>query len=309
MLSKKIPDKSCILIANDWLELGMISMLGLQNPVIQILHGNYPYYYELAVKHQQNIDFFLPVSSVIKKKLQKTLPDVSDRIYDFRFPIPRIESNKVDHHDFNAIFFVRDVSDVNKQYFKIPVIGKHLFKKGVKVKWHIVGDGISDITLDKAWAGSKEVKFYGLLSNIDLIKLLLICDVMILPSLKEGFPVSVVEAMKCGVIPLITDWDGVTEGLVIENKTGFLFDKDDVEGYVTKIEMLYNDRARLQQMQKIARDVSEAIFHPEKSAEEFEQIVSKASSFNRCKIPYRVYGSRLDQKWIPNIVTKFLRKI
>ncbi|MEO6328706.1 MAG: hypothetical protein ABIO55_07235, partial [Ginsengibacter sp.] len=33
-LSKLLPDNKAVLIAHDWLELGMVSNLGLQNPVV-----------------------------------------------------------------------------------------------------------------------------------------------------------------------------------------------------------------------------------------------------------------------------------
>ena len=57
------------MIANDWLELGMISLMGLQNPVVQILHGNYDYYFDLAIKHRESVDSRIVVNSNIKKKL------------------------------------------------------------------------------------------------------------------------------------------------------------------------------------------------------------------------------------------------
>ena len=37
-LAKLLIDRDCILIAHDWLELGMVSNLGLNNPVVHVLH-------------------------------------------------------------------------------------------------------------------------------------------------------------------------------------------------------------------------------------------------------------------------------
>ena len=40
-LAKLLPDDKAIVVAHDWLELGMMSNLGLQNPVVQFVHGAY----------------------------------------------------------------------------------------------------------------------------------------------------------------------------------------------------------------------------------------------------------------------------
>ena len=52
-LANLLPDDKAIIVAHDWLELGMASNLGLQNPVVQMVHGNYDYYYEIAKLHFQ----------------------------------------------------------------------------------------------------------------------------------------------------------------------------------------------------------------------------------------------------------------
>ena len=74
-LTKLLPDDKAVIVAHDWMELGMLSNLGLQNPALQFVHGNYDYYYELAKKHEQSVDRFIAVSPVIYNQLCALLPN------------------------------------------------------------------------------------------------------------------------------------------------------------------------------------------------------------------------------------------
>ena len=69
-LAKLLPGEEAIIVAHDWLELGMVSALGLQHRVVQFLHGHYDYYYQLAVRHQKQTDLFIAVAANIEKKLK-----------------------------------------------------------------------------------------------------------------------------------------------------------------------------------------------------------------------------------------------
>ena len=90
-LSKFITGKNDIIVANDWLELGMVSNLGLSNPVIQILHGDFDHYYDLAVKHERNIDFYLCVSPTIFKSLTHRVNE--SKVINRRSPIQNVNES------------------------------------------------------------------------------------------------------------------------------------------------------------------------------------------------------------------------
>ena len=50
-LARAVPPGPGVLVANDWLELAMLSIHDPGRMVIFILHGDYDYYYDLAVAH------------------------------------------------------------------------------------------------------------------------------------------------------------------------------------------------------------------------------------------------------------------
>ena len=131
---------------------------------------------------------------------------------------------------------------------------------------------------------------------------------MILPSLSEGFPVGVVEAMKVGVVPLVTNWEGATDELILDKETGFLFDRGDIVGYVQTIIDLDSNKTVLKTMSEKAITLARYLFDPYKNTIAYENVFTKIEEVKK-KISFKSYGSRLDGKWIPNAITNFIRTL
>lgn len=307
-LAKSLPDDRAVIVAHDWLELGMASQLGLQNPVVQFLHGEYGYYYDLAKKHRAAVDIFACVSPVIADKLKMQLPAREQDIRYCRFPVPEVPPiKKQTSEKIRILFCVRDVADESKQFSLLPQIHSLLIQKNVPVQWTIIGAGSSEEFIKKQLGD--DAIYHSFLTNDDVINEMRWNDILIHPSLVEGFPVVVVEGMKAGLVPLINDWNGATKELVEEGKTGFYAGAADVNSYSIKIVMLHNDRTLLEQLSKKAKEQAEKLFDPIENTQIIEGYYFDALQMNRKKNPKRVYGSRLDRKWIPNGVVMNLRNM
>lgn len=309
-LAKLLPSSKAVLVAHDWLELGMVSQLGLQNPVISILHGDFDYYYELACLHQKAIDAFIAISPAIHKKLLSLLPDRNAAVFYRRFPVPDIAYTAKQNKLLHAIYYVRVLTEERKQFNLIPIINRLLLQSGIIVQWTIAGNGLSKEAFKEIWGEDENsnVAFVGGVSNLDILKMLQLQDLFLLPSLQEGLPVALVEAMKAGVIPLITNWNGATAELVIDAETGFYCPINDAEAYVKIITKLHHNRILMSSISKQASNKANALFNPINNAlaieAAFEQV---ALSKRTLKFPVRTYGSRLDQPWIPNAITRAFR--
>jgi glycosyltransferase involved in cell wall biosynthesis len=66
-----------------------------------------------------------------------------------------------------------------------------------------------------------KIKFLGRLSEENLIKYYQISDVLLLPSYFDSFPLAVLEAMACGVIPVVTPMVGTSE-IIVHGENGFV---------------------------------------------------------------------------------------
>jgi len=102
-LAKLLPDEKAVIVAHDWLELGMVSNLGLQNPVVHFVHGAYTYYYELAVKHSMWVDQYITVAKQISKELHSRIPHRVNDIQYFPFPVPTNDSKYEKKNRYDCI--------------------------------------------------------------------------------------------------------------------------------------------------------------------------------------------------------------
>jgi len=79
-------------------------------------------------------------------------------------------------------------------------------------------------------------------------------DMLVLPSLLESFPMSVLEAMACGLPVVASDVGDVAE-LVKDGETGFLITKGDYQALAGRINQLLGDEALREEMGKNARNL------------------------------------------------------
>jgi glycosyltransferase involved in cell wall biosynthesis len=84
-------------------------------------------------------------------------------------------------------------------------------------------------------------------------------DVAIRPSRREGFAVSLVEAMACGLPIVATDVSGVREALG-KDATGIVVSPEDPEGIARAVDRLFRDDALRAELGRRARSRAEAEF-------------------------------------------------
>jgi glycosyltransferase involved in cell wall biosynthesis len=305
-LSKFIHNSNTILIANDWLELGMVSNLGLSNSVVQIIHGDYGYYYNLATIHSRNVDLLFCINTNIYNKI--CINNSPEKVIDWKFPVPdseRLESYK---NDLIIAYFVSDLTNPNKNYRILPLVDKLLIQRGVFAKWRIAGSGMSIDENAIFWGESADrVDYYGYIEGEKLDHFLNGCNAMLLPSEREGFPVSVVEAMKRGIVPFVTFWNNGLNELIEDGVSGFFSSFNDSEKISDNIVQFIVDPNKQINMQKEAKRRADFLFNPVSSCKDFESNILQIKPKIGQKV--RIYGSRLDHQLIPNFIVLMIRSI
>jgi len=121
----------------------------------------------------------------------------------------------------------------------------------------LVGDGpeIAGIRQQVAQAGlDNQVEFLGHMDNLEDI--LPVADLLLLPSLHESFGLVALEAMACGVIPLVTNRGGGSE-FIQDGLNGYLRDPLDIqEMAATAIKVLQDDELRQEMAEEARRDAA-----------------------------------------------------
>jgi len=95
-----------------------------------------------------------------------------------------------------------------------------------------------------------KVEFLGQVDNLE--RVLPEADVLLLPSLHESFGLVALEAMACGVVPLVTNRGGAGE-FIVHGSNGYLLDPMDVDAWHTTARDLLRDEAQLQHVAEEAR--------------------------------------------------------
>ena len=96
-------------------------------------------------------------------------------------------------------------------------IARKLINDGFDVKW--IGDGEDNL---KSILSNAGVKISGWVNREEVIRLLKSADIFLSTSKWEGMPVSIIEAMACGAIPVVSACEGNID-LIRHGVNGFIF--------------------------------------------------------------------------------------
>ena len=304
-LSSLIPNTQYPIIANDWLPLEMASRTGIKNILVYIAHGNYEYYYNLAENYEKSIDIYFGVSEFITQKLRALLPANKNNVHKLTIGV-EVEISKpiLQVSDILKIVFVGRLTK-EKGFLDLSLINHALGEYNQKVQWLICGDQ----ELVKQNIFPYNFEFMGKLANDEVIEVLKSGDIFILPSRAEGFPVSLLEAMKCNLIPLITNLESGIPEIIIEGFNGYLLNLDDINGYANRLIYFINNKGDLI---KIKGNVYESIYNKFTIDEQklsFEIGIKSSKVAQALKSKYHIAGSRLDKSFIPNFIVKSVRKL
>jgi glycosyltransferase involved in cell wall biosynthesis len=104
----------------------------------------------------------------------------------------------------------------------------------------------------------------------DVKRLLAAADMVLLSSVSEGIPLSLIEGMAAGLPVLATSVGGIPE-VVEDGRTGLLVPAGDDEALARQILRLAVDPARREQMGRLGRERANALFSEDRMVEEYDR--------------------------------------
>ncbi len=228
--------------------------------------------------------FDILITKTIYKKLKKIIC-VSKSLKD-RFLKLGIKPNKltVIPNGVNTTFFVHNNSlkfldnyiEGKKDYKKVIFVGRLDKQKGVeyliraiplvlsnykKVHFFILGNGILEKKL-KGLAASlnlqSHITFLNMVPWKKMPRIYSSADIFCLPSIHEGFPLTIAEALSMGLVIVASDTEGIPDAIK-ENKNGFLVELKNTNQLAEKLIIALNLKtSKIQEIQKnnvkLARD-------------------------------------------------------
>ncbi len=209
------------------------------------------------------------------------------------------------------ILFIGRIEDISKGIFWLPDIMVHL--NGYPISLTIAGDGPDLAQLKKRMKdGLLPVNFIGAVDPEDVPSLMSNHDLLLMPSRFEGFGLTLIEAMAAGCVPIASRIFGVTDFVIQEGRTGFLFPIGDTRRAAKIIEKLLYDRDLLNNVANAAKQAVRNNFTADSMASAYARLLKKISmerpqiaapiSLNEWEVPSELRGgirSRLPE-WVKN---------
>jgi len=307
-VARAIPPSPGVVVAGDLLDLAMLSVHDLGRAVVLILHGDDEYYYGLAVKHDRVVHAYVAYSRRMHDQLVARLPHRASDIYYLPYGIPIPPVVRQPSSGPLRLIFAGRLEHGQKGVLELPDIDARLRERSVDVRWTIVGDGPHGAQLRAAWPESPRVQYRGAMTNSDTIACLADHDVFVLPTRVEGLPVALLEAMGCGLVPVVSNIQSGVPDVVADGATGFLPEVGDVDGFADAIARLAGDRPLVERFSAAARRTVQERFDIRMRAKDYQTLYARYAELYR-PLPADAlqYGSRLDQPWIPNSLVRVVR--
>jgi glycosyltransferase involved in cell wall biosynthesis len=235
-----------------------IGLLPERTVVIPVLHNHMESMYRNACANVTNWDVLVTVSPMLRERSFEFGADVPNTIcipHGVRVPTawPK-EETIYSNNDTIRLVYIGSINHTQKGVFYLTGITERLVKKSISFTLDIIGDGPDLPELRKRMAVNDHtaIRFHGALIHETALKILRHADVLILPSHYEGFGIVILEAMSCGVIPIVSHLHNVTDSIVEHGLNGFLITIGNEEGFASTIVELARNRLRLKSVSKSA---------------------------------------------------------
>lgn len=306
-LRKKLGRDDETIIATDSLELEMVHLSSIDVKVIFIVLGDFEHYYRLATMHESIIDGYIAISKEIYSNLCELLPGRKDSIYLSYFPTPDVEYHKKEiiPGKLNAVFVGR--MEEGKNPLILIKIDDVLKRNGISILWTIVGDGPLLSEFKHYVTGKSNFIFLGMLSNHELHKIYYNQDAFILTSNSEGLPVSLIESMKSGLIPIVSDIKGGIREIVKNGENGYLCNPENENEFADAIMKLFYKPELTLRLSQNARNTVDIKFNAELNTQRYFEIIEKTPLKMKSKKHFHLTLNRLDKPWLPSFFVRLYR--
>ena len=231
------------------------------------------------------VDRFIVVSEALRRILINTHKISDDKVIKIYNGIELNEYQPDDSGEFSTR--IRKEYNIGKDVFLVGTVGRMVWPKRFeylirsipeivknypKVKVLLVGDGVLKKNLEDLTERLElkdRIIFTGFRSDIKDI--LSTVDLLVIPSLQEGFPMITLEAMAMAKPIIATNIDGITEQIT-DGVNGILVPPKDPSALAKAIIKVINDKELAMTMGLAARKKVEQEFSVEKMVSETEKV-------------------------------------
>ena len=244
--------------------------------VVGIVHSDEAFYYEPAVRLGKYWNGVVAVSEAISKELTR-LPlarSLRHTTIPYGVAVPQQINTERSKDARLRIIYVGRLVERQKRVLDLVEILRQLVQQEIKFDFTIVGDGSARAELLERCASilpADSLHYTGYLPNHAVLQKLDSQHVILLTSDFEGLPISILEGMAHGCVPVVTDIRSGVRDLIRDGENGFLVNTAAVAAFAERIGLLYNDRRQWERMSLEAHRSIQTNFRKEQMADRYIQ--------------------------------------
>jgi len=169
-------------------------------------------------------------------------------------------------------------SSLNKNAILVYKLLKKLIKTDLAFKFYWLGNTfipgarhLKAFHISDLFESDDRIEFTGYLDRKKATEKIFEANIFLLPSKKEGCPISLLEAISIGVIPIVADSKHASSELIKNNENGFVLDENDENQYVNLIKDIIENHSCYHHIYE-----NSSVFHRDHlSGEKWEQSMKK----------------------------------
>jgi len=205
----------------------------------------------------------LDAMGAVSRAIHATIPTLPAfagvRVHYLPYGVPMPPARVADPRAADSplrILYIGRLEESQKRVRCFPEILATLAASGIPFHWTIAGDGAEAPWLHehvKSPSATQTVSFLGKVQYADVPRVLADHDIYLLASGFEGLPLSLLEAMAGGVVPVVSDIpSGVGE--VVDSDSGVLVNPDQIPAYAEAIIRLHHQRSEFHRLRRNVRE-------------------------------------------------------
>jgi glycosyltransferase involved in cell wall biosynthesis len=298
----------CVVIPNyDYLASAITPILNSNVGVIGVLHSDDVEHYEHGYRLGQYWNRIVAVSDHIERRMLELNPSFKDRLrvlHSGVAPLPDVDVEaKFPNKDeaFQLVYTGR-FENYQKGIRRYVTLADRLAERGVKTRLVMCGGGAEYAAVRSAMVGhirAGRVELTGRIAGSEVREILKRSHAFVLLSDFEGLPVSMLEAMDAGCVPIVYDMESGIPDVVRSGDNGLMVPHGDIAAVVDAVATLRADRKAWCRMAGAARrtirdlkltkdDMSDAY------AAEIAQVFDEIESGAYRRPPSLAHGARID---------------
>jgi glycosyltransferase involved in cell wall biosynthesis len=231
--------------------------------VVGVAHADDIEHYEHVYRLGRYWNKIICVSDAVKEGVLRHNATLQDRVVTIRngVPLPPQKefeaalSGRAAVGPIRLMYAGRFIR-FQKRIQDYPLLAENLVQSNVNFRLTMCGEGDQEAFLNARMGGlmhSGQVSIPGRVPPAEMPEIMRNNDIMLLLSDFEGMPISLLEAMGWGCVPIVYEIESGVAEIIQDGKNGLVVPKGNIRAAVAAIARLANDREELVRMSRAAR--------------------------------------------------------